>query len=137
MTGSEKPAGAPERRIFDKGEVIFREGEGGNEAYLLQQGKVRIFKTVSGRRVTIGHVKPFQMFGEMALLDDSTRMAAAIAEEKTVCLVISKASIRELLDGAPPGLNTVIRSMITTMRAVGDDLAVARARLAELEADDA
>ncbi|MEW5728399.1 MAG: cyclic nucleotide-binding domain-containing protein, partial [Pseudomonadota bacterium] len=76
-------SGAPERRNFAKGTVIFREGDKGAEAYLVQQGTVRIFKTVSGKRITIGHCKPFQVFGELALIDDAPRMAAAEATEDT------------------------------------------------------
>ncbi|HSV28533.1 MAG TPA: cyclic nucleotide-binding domain-containing protein [Candidatus Omnitrophota bacterium] len=127
-----KGFGVPERRIFPKGSVIFREGERGDEAYLVQQGSVRIFKTVTGKRITIGQVKPFQIFGEMALMDDAPRMAAAEANEDTACLVLSKATIREMLDMAPPGLTNVLQSLIATMRVMGDDLASARAQVMEL-----
>lgn len=124
--------GTPERRNFAKGTVIFREGDKGAEAYLVQQGTVRIFKTVSGRRITIGHCKPFQVFGELALIDDAPRMAAAEATEDTVVLVLNKAAIRHMLDDAPPGLTNLLQSLIATMRVMGDDLASARAQVMEL-----
>lgn len=127
-----KNYGVPERRTFAKGSVIFREGDRGDEAYLMQQGAVRIFKTVSGKRITIGTVKPFQIFGELALMDNGARMAAAEATEDTTCLVLSKTTIREMLDQAPPGLTNVLQSLITTMRMMGDDLATARAQVMEL-----
>lgn len=124
--------GNPERRTFSKGTVIFREGEHGGEAYLVQKGTVRIFKTVNGRRITLGLCKPFQVFGEMALLDDAPRMAAAETSEETTVLVLSKASIRDMMDSAAPGLTTLIHSLIATMRIMGDELATTRARLVEL-----
>lgn len=124
--------GTAERRTFAKGTVIFREGDKGGEAYLVQQGAVRIFKTISGRRITIGHCKPFQVFGELALMDDAPRMAAAEASENTVVLVIHRAAIRHMLDEAPPGLTNLLQSLITTIRAMGDDLASARAQVMEL-----
>lgn len=124
--------GAPERRTFAKGTLIFREGDKGSEAYLIQQGTVRIFKTVSGRRITIGHCRPFQVFGELALIDDAPRMAAAEAVEDTVVLVMGKAAIRHMLDDAPPGLTNLLLSLIATMRSMGDDLASARAQVMEL-----
>ncbi|MGE5545791.1 MAG: Crp/Fnr family transcriptional regulator [Solirubrobacterales bacterium] len=123
---------APERRTFAKGTVIFREGDKGGEAYLVQQGAVRIFKSVGGRRITLGTCKPFQIFGEMALIDDAPRMAAAETVEDTVCLVVSKATIRDMLDLAPPGLTNVLNSLIATMRIMGDELASARAQIIEL-----
>lgn len=124
--------GNPERRTFAKGTVIFREGERGNEAYLVQKGTVRIFKTVHGKRVTLGQCRPFQVFGELALLDDAPRMAAAEACEETTVMVLSKATIREMLDSAAPGLTTLIQSLIGTMRVMGDELAAARAQISEL-----
>ncbi|MCR6631053.1 MAG: cyclic nucleotide-binding domain-containing protein [Magnetospirillum sp.] len=122
----------PERRTFARGTVIFREGDRGAEAYLVQKGAVRIFKTVHGKRVTLGQCKPFQIFGEMALLDDAPRMAAAEASEETTVLVLSKATIRDMMDSAAPGLTTLIHSLIGTMRTMGDDLASARAQITEL-----
>jgi|AGTN01.1.fsa_nt_gi cAMP-binding proteins - catabolite gene activator and regulatory subunit of cAMP-dependent protein kinases len=130
---SGKSNGTPERRVFAKGTVIFREGERGSEAYLVQQGSVRIFKTVNGRRIVLGTVRPFQVFGELALFDDAPRMAAAETGEDTTVLVLSKSTIRDLLDRAPPGLATVIESLVATMRTMGEDLALTKARVLELE----
>lgn len=129
---SAKANGTPERRVFTKGTVIFREGDTGSEAYLVQRGSVRIFKTVHGRRIVLGQVRPSQVFGELALLDDGPRMAAAETSEDTTVLVLSKATIRDMLDSAPVGLNTVIQSLIGTMRTMGEELADAKARLLEL-----
>jgi CRP-like cAMP-binding protein len=127
--------GNPERRTFAKGTVIFREGDRGSEAYLVQKGSVRIFKTVHGRRVILGQCKPFQVFGELALLDDGARMAAAEATEDTTVMVLSKHRIRDMMDTAAPGLTTLIQSLIGTMRSMGDELAAARAELAEKKGD--
>ena len=124
--------GNPERRSFTKGTVIFREGDRGDEAYLVQKGAVRILKTVNGKRITLGQCKPFQVFGELALLDDGPRMAAAEATEDTLVLVLGKANVRDLMDSAAPGLTTLIQSLITTMRIMGDELAAARAQIVEL-----
>ncbi|MBC7906304.1 MAG: cyclic nucleotide-binding domain-containing protein [Rhodospirillaceae bacterium] len=129
---SGKPSGIPERRVFAKGTVIFRENDKGSEAYLIQQGAVRIFKTVNGRRIMLGNVKPFQVFGELALLDDGPRMAGAEASEDTTVMVLSKASIRDMLDCAPMGLNTLVQSLIATMRTMGEELASAKAQIIEL-----
>jgi CRP/FNR family cyclic AMP-dependent transcriptional regulator len=128
---SGKANAVPERRVFAKGTVIFREGDRGSEAYLVQQGTVRIFKTVHGKRITLGSCKPFQIFGELALLDDGPRMAAAETSEETTVLVLSKATIRDMLDGAPVGLTTLLQSLIATMRTMGEDLATTKAQLLE------
>lgn len=123
----------PARKTFAKGSVIFREGDSGTEAYLVQQGAVRIFKTISGRRVTLGTVLPGGVFGELALIDNGARMAGASASDDTICLVLSQASMLHMLDSAPEGLTNLLKSLIGTMRTMGDELAHARAELAELK----
>ncbi len=128
---TDKKSGMPERRSFSTGTVIFREGEVGHEAYMLQQGTVRIFKTVAGKRVTIGRVWPFQVFGELSMMDDAPRMAGALADDDVVCLVLEKDAIRSMMEQAPPGLTTLVQSLLTTIRVVGKDLADAKAILAE------
>jgi CRP-like cAMP-binding protein len=119
----------PGWRNFPRGTVIFQEGDPGDMAYLVHQGVVRIVKSVSGHRVTIGRVWPFQLFGELSMIDDAPRMAAAIADEDVVCQVLDRATIRTLMDQAPEGLNALIVSMLATLRAMGQDLAETRARL--------
>lgn len=126
---TDKSGGGAERRSFARGTVIFREGEAGTEAYLLQQGAVRIFKTAAGRRITLGTVHPFQVFGEMSMMDDAPRMAGAIAETDVVCLVLTKQAIRSMMDQAPEGLSTLILSLLATVRSMGRELADARAAL--------
>ena len=128
---TDKKSGVPERRSFATGTVIFREAEIGREAYMLQQGTVRIFKTVAGQRVTIGRVWPFQVFGELSMMDDAPRMAGALADDDVVCLVLEKDVIRSMMEQAPPGLTTLVQSLLTTIRAMGKDLADAKAALAE------
>ncbi|MFD2234160.1 Crp/Fnr family transcriptional regulator [Phaeospirillum tilakii] len=121
--------GATERRDFARGTLIFREGDSGDTAYLVHRGTVRIFKTVGGRRVTLGLVRPFQVFGELALIDDAPRMAGALADDDVTVLVLPRAAIQAMIDQAPDGLRTLILSMMATMRVMGDDLAAARAAL--------
>lgn len=122
----------PERKTFAKGAIIFKEGDSAHEAYLLQKGKVRIFKNISGRRIIIGIVQPGQVFGELALLDNGTRMGAAMAEDDITCLVMSKSSIDHMMNDAPRGLATLVLSLLGTVRSMGDDLAIARAELEEM-----
>ena len=126
---SAKKSGVPERRSFATGTVIFREGDSGTQAYMVQQGTVRIFKTVGGKRITIGLVRPFQVFGELAMMDDAPRMAGALADDEVTCLVLEKQAIQSMMEQAPPGLATLLHSLLATMREMGKDLAEAKAAL--------
>jgi CRP-like cAMP-binding protein len=128
-----RKAFAPERRAFSANVTIFKEGDQADCAYIVESGEVRIFKTINGRRVLLGDIQPWGIFGELGLIDDSPRMAAAITRQDTVCMVISKASIAQMMDGAPQGLNTLIQSLAQVIRTAGQNLAEARYQLMERE----
>lgn len=71
-------------KSFAKGELIFREGEEGCEAFRILEGRIEISIQVGGQGdVAIGHLLPGDIFGEMALLDDKPRSATARAIEPT------------------------------------------------------
>ena len=62
-------------RNFARGDTIFREGERGDEFFVVVRGKVEI-RTGDRQLETLG---PNGIFGEMALIDDSPRSATVVA----------------------------------------------------------
>ena len=75
------------------GQTVFSEGEPGDSMNVIVQGLISIHK---GDRVlkTLG---PWEIFGEMALLDSSPRVAAASAVEETMLLRLDKEAFFDLL----------------------------------------
>ena len=126
-------SGLPERVTIARGTTIFKQGEAANAAYILESGTVQIFKMVNGKRIVLGHVQNWGLFGEMGLIDDSPRMASAYVTEDATCTVLSKESFSRMMDSAPDGMLLVIESLTRTLRASGDNLAEARYRISELE----
>lgn len=109
------------RRTFYKGDVIFHEGDQGSVAYVVQQGRVRITrKTETGERATLGFVEEGGVFGEMALIDKSPRMASAIADGAVVCIAISEETVRAKLKASDPVLRTLIVMLIRMIRTIAD-----------------
>jgi len=127
----------PERRLFSRGSTIFKQGEQGECAYILESGEVQIFKMINGRRVILGQVQKWGLFGEMALIDSSCRMATAYVTADATCAILHKDAFSRLLDGAPDGMLLVVESLTRTLRASGDNLAEARYRIMELERESA
>jgi CRP/FNR family cyclic AMP-dependent transcriptional regulator len=78
-----------DRKVFAAGETIFREGETGSRAYVIQRGHVDIIKEIDDEKITVGTVGPGGIFGEMALIDDKPRMASAIVSDYCVCIIIT------------------------------------------------
>ena len=67
-------------------------------------------------RGTLGFVEASGIFGEMALIDQSKRMASAIAEESCVCIVITEDLLKKKLGNADPGLKMLILMLIRLLR---------------------
>jgi CRP-like cAMP-binding protein len=72
------PGGLPPRP-FESGEVIYREGEPGDEAYLLEDGMVRLIKKIRGTDRSLGMLRPGDIFGESALVSARQRTQTAVA----------------------------------------------------------
>jgi CRP/FNR family transcriptional regulator, cyclic AMP receptor protein len=64
---------------FDVDEVIFEEGSTGRELFVVLDGKVDIAKLNGDRKTVIVTLGKGEFFGEMAVIDGSSRSATAIA----------------------------------------------------------
>ncbi|OIQ98404.1 DNA-binding transcriptional dual regulator Crp [mine drainage metagenome] len=107
-----------DRRVYGAGEVIFKEGEVGRRcAYLVQSGKVEISKTSGQGEVTIlGHITEGGIFGEMALIDNHTRMAMARALEPTAVVIITEAVFEDKLRKADPFIRALLNIFVRNIR---------------------
>ncbi len=123
-------SGNSRRKVFPPGALIFEEGMPGYEAYVVEYGRVAVFKTVKDRRVPLGTVVPGGIFGEMALIDDQPRMASAQAVEETACVIIGKDRLTEQLELAPKGIQIIVAALLGNIRLMGAELAEAQITLA-------
>jgi len=78
---------------FNAGDEILREGEPGDDLFILLKGKVRLHK--DGAFVT--HLGPGAHLGEMALIDKRPRSLSASAEDRTRALVLRRREFNEII----------------------------------------
>jgi CRP-like cAMP-binding protein len=109
------------------GTKIFQHGDAGDKLYLILEGKVRISREVPGMgEEALAVLGPGQMFGEMALLDESPRSADARVHERCRLLSIAKDSFDDLLfmhkDLAYEVLWSIVRMLVTRLRETNDKL---------------
>jgi CRP-like cAMP-binding protein len=84
-------------REYRAGDILFREGERGEEMYVIQAGLVQILKHVGEQERPLATLGRGEFVGEMALLNDKPRTATAVVLEDAQCLVIDKATLEHMI----------------------------------------
>ena len=82
---------------YEKDDIIFLEFEKGDKFYMVQSGSVRITKVIKDVEKLLDVVHAGDFFGEMAILESTTRSASAIANEPTVLLELQKENFQSVL----------------------------------------
>ena len=89
-------------RQYMEGVEIFKPGDDADEAFLIDKGAVGIFKTVDGEDVEIAVLSEGEIFGEMAILQNTTHTSKAMAKEKTNLVIINQSSLKDKVKEADP-----------------------------------
>ncbi|MFH0825618.1 MAG: cyclic nucleotide-binding domain-containing protein, partial [Pseudomonadota bacterium] len=74
---------------YEKGEVVFKEGDSGDTMFVVQSGEVEISRIRDDRKLILAVLKRGEFFGEMALMDNQPRSATATVVRKSRLLPIS------------------------------------------------
>ena len=88
-------------RTYPKTSMIFSEAEPGSELYIIQKGRVKISKIVNNNEVLLAVLKPGDIFGEMAILENQPRVASAISYDDATLLAVNKANFVKMISEQP------------------------------------
>jgi CRP-like cAMP-binding protein len=84
---------------FPAGTILFEEGQPCTGMFIIQRGRVRLFKKVGIRKITIDVLGEGDFFGEMACLIGRPRSINAIVEEDSQILVVQPEVLESLFRG--------------------------------------
>lgn len=92
---------------FEDGDYIIKQGDIGEEFFIIQEGSVKVVQAQESRNPDSGKVteqfktlvtlREGHVFGEMALFSDQPRVASVISVKMTICLVLSKRGFKSAL----------------------------------------
>ena len=89
-------------RILKRGEVLFREGDGGRELYIVRSGTVLVSKQVRGNvEQVLARLGPGELLGDMSLFDGAPRSATVTAESDAAVLCLDRESLRLFTEASP------------------------------------
>jgi CRP/FNR family transcriptional regulator, cyclic AMP receptor protein len=106
---------------YGVGDVIFEEGTTGRELYVVLDGEVEIAKMVGGRKTVIITLGKGEFFGEMAVIDGSSRSATALAASAgTRVMRINHARFVYLVSQQPAFALMIMDALSKRLRASND-----------------
>jgi EAL domain-containing protein (putative c-di-GMP-specific phosphodiesterase class I) len=104
------------RRELFAGEVLYRQGDPSDCAWLVESGQVELV-SVQGRRTSRhGVLGAGELIGELGLLDGAPRSATATARSDCRLLAIEREQFLERLQAGDPILRTLVDSLLQRIR---------------------
>jgi CRP-like cAMP-binding protein len=116
-------------RTLEAGEVIFNQGDEGDELIVVEEGEIAIFAPIAGGAGSEKAIRifgPGEVLGEMALIDQKPRSLSARAEEDSVILTLGLMEFKTLLSENPEMAFSVMSGLNERIRYTTDFLSEVR-----------
>ncbi|MBS2014243.1 MAG: Crp/Fnr family transcriptional regulator [Deltaproteobacteria bacterium] len=107
-----------------QGEVLFREGEPANKAFVLHSGRVRLLKRVRMVERSLSVLRAGDLFGEGALVEGAHRSSTAVALADGHVLVLDRPALRTILERFPPVAERILTQLVRRLREAEDQIEV-------------
>lgn len=103
-------------RSLKPDEIIFLQGETGDCAYLIEQGRVLIFLEKDGTEVPLKVLNKGEVFGEMSLIDGSPRSASCRSIDHGILLRVTKTQLTDRISAADPVVRLLMQALLDRLR---------------------
>src|SRR5688572_19570515 len=83
--------------VFNEGDVLFREGDVPRVVYIIQEGSVRLSKTIDGESTVIAELAEGEFVGEVGVVRSRPQPTTATAMRRTRCLAVDGATLERMV----------------------------------------
>jgi CRP-like cAMP-binding protein len=118
-----------DRVSYRPGETLFRQGDPGDAAYVILEGRADILAEASGGLIKIAELADNAIVGEIAILCDVSRTATVKASGPLEALRIRKDVFLNLLADYPDMMFEILRSLAQRLTRTTSELTEARAQI--------
>ena len=118
------------REKFDGHSIVFRAGDNGDAAYVIESGCVEVLIQQNGEEKRVAVLSKDAMFGEIALLDGKPRTATVRTLVPTVLMRIDRSHIQELLNRSDPVIQYLLKLLLERFRSSNPGLKALHAQTA-------
>ncbi len=119
-------------RLYKDGEIICREGDEGNNMYVLQAGKVEVVKKMPDGELALRTLTTGELFGEMALFDRMPRSATVRAVGEARVLSVDKKGFFSRVSKDPTLAFNILESMSKRIRILNDEISKLKRKKGEI-----
>lgn len=109
-------------KVFNKGEVIIRQGDAGNFMYEILDGQVEVFQERNGKEVRLAVLGKGDFFGEMAIFEREVRSATVRAHGKVRVLTVDKKILLRRISEDPSLALRILERMSNRIRGMDNEL---------------
>lgn len=107
---------ANQNRVYRENEIIFREGESGDCAYLIESGTVLVYLVKDGTESPLRTLGPGEIFGEMSMIDNSLRSASCRAVTEVSLVTVTQTQLTDRLQSPDPIVRLMMRAFMDRLR---------------------
>ncbi|MCA9718525.1 MAG: cyclic nucleotide-binding domain-containing protein [Myxococcales bacterium] len=115
---------------YKQGSHVIREGEVGDAAYIVEVGRLEVYKNVDGERVSLRMLGPGDVFGETAIFAESPRTASVVAVTDTKLIMVTGDVIEREFDAMKPWMGAFIKTLANRFKEAESRRMASASRLA-------
>ncbi len=127
---------ASDRVSYNKGEMLFDQGDDADAAYLVITGTADVLVSSDGNKKPskVAELGPNSFVGDMAIISNIPRTASVMASTELDALRIKKQHMTDMIADSPELAMSVLRELVTRLTKTTHDLSEAREEVARLKA---
>jgi CRP-like cAMP-binding protein len=103
-------------RDYTANEIILKEGEEGDWAYLIESGQVLVYVVKDGIEVPLKILGKGEIFGEMSMIDNSLRSASCRALIDARLVTVTQDQLLDRIQAADPVVRLLMRAFLDRLR---------------------
>lgn len=107
---------AENTKYLEANEILFLEGDLGQEMYIIKRGHMEVLKREGTQMVTLATLGPGSVLGELSLLDAQPRSATAKASHFCELVIIDQNHLNKTYDKLPSWLSSLIKILVQRLR---------------------
>lgn len=111
------------RLALAPGEVLFRQGDPGDAAYVVLEGVLEVWIDIGAERVRMAVLEPLELVGEIAVFSGQPRIATVSAAREAMVLVIARDALLDLVQRSGSAAQAIITDLGRRLGSVNMPLA--------------